>query len=177
MPLPQHVAQVRTYLLPAATSLKSCVVCLEDLTSTNQPKRPTTSTCAHKENLICSPCLQKSMTAQASSKGPGFIRCPAAECNAALAYDDIRAFAAPEAFIRYDTYLSHKAMKETPGYVSCANPGQFKWRLVDPRLDSFFTCFHATQPPASNVRRSTIPVFHTRRIVSSARWRIARRRT
>lgn len=50
------------------TNIGSCQVCFEEFTTHTKLKRTVASDCAHEISLICRPCLQTYISAQASSK-------------------------------------------------------------------------------------------------------------
>ncbi|KAH0562384.1 hypothetical protein GP486_002920 [Trichoglossum hirsutum] len=96
-----------------------CVVCMEALRPELFPKRRITSTCQH-EPKTCLDCLARSVQADFQDKGYSRIRCP--ECLGALEFEDVKLFANPELFARYDNLMTRKALESLPNFRWCLGP-------------------------------------------------------
>ncbi|PMD40388.1 hypothetical protein L207DRAFT_633426 [Hyaloscypha variabilis F] len=80
----------------------SCIICTEDFSSTTRKPRWISSSCLHHPHKIWNQ-----------------IKCP--ECEITLIYDDIRRFADPDTFARYDTLSFRSAVGAESNFVWCQN--------------------------------------------------------
>lgn len=117
-----------------------CEICSENLTSFTVVHRRITSSCTHgSERRICHSCLQGHIAAQLSSWPYNRVTCWVPGCSAALEYNDIRRFAAPADFERYDESLLKQAMDDST-FRKCAYAGCESGGWCDPETTSFIIC-------------------------------------
>ncbi|KAF2709796.1 hypothetical protein K504DRAFT_477016 [Pleomassaria siparia CBS 279.74] len=96
------------------------MVCAENRSIHRFPVRPPTSTCIHESNT-CRHCLRAWIKSEFKSKVWNLIDCP--ECRSRLQYEDVKQFAPPEIFRRYDKLNTRAAMEAIPGFQWCIAKG------------------------------------------------------
>ena len=76
---------------------RDCVVCFENLTVENTPKRNITTSCTHEPD-VCTACLSTSISTQFTGKVWDQIDCPT--CGERLGYQDVQEFGDSKVFGR-----------------------------------------------------------------------------
>jgi hypothetical protein len=102
-----------------------CITCCETLSPSLFPTRRITSTCDHSKSdevlrRICKTCLARHLDVQLERSGPNGLTCPI--CLAALTHDDVKQWASPQTFARYDELRTRHAVSSDPDFVWCCNP-------------------------------------------------------
>ncbi len=84
--------------MPEENSGVAGVVCMEEITPADRPRRRITRACGHEPD-VCIPCLRGSIAAQIENKVWDQIDWPS--CNARLAHEDVKIFADSSVYGRY----------------------------------------------------------------------------
>ncbi|KAF2691867.1 hypothetical protein K458DRAFT_6566 [Lentithecium fluviatile CBS 122367] len=95
---------------------KECTICTESRLLSRFPKCPPTRSCTHSPDT-CRRCLRKWITTSFTSKIWYHIDCP--ECNERLSYIDVKAFADPTLFFKYNELATKASLEEVPGFRWC----------------------------------------------------------
>lgn len=110
----------------AALTKKECIVCG---TMKNLPKAAPTPACSHPSQ-VCAGCLRQ--TCLSSIRSGSYyttgILCPSLNCRKSLDYHDIKKFATPEDFNKYDKLLLYDLLRADKRYVQCLNPDCGAWQ-------------------------------------------------
>lgn len=96
------------------------MICTDSRSLRHFPKRAQTAHCTHDVNT-CRRCLRKWIQSSFKTKLWDQINCP--ECGLRMQYDDIREFAPPEIFRRYDRLATRAALEAIPGFRWCIAKG------------------------------------------------------
>ncbi|KAI9737847.1 MAG: hypothetical protein M1834_009216 [Cirrosporium novae-zelandiae] len=121
----------------SSTGNGECTVCYEPLIVDSTPLRRITEGCTHEPD-VCLDCLAQSITAQAEQNVWDQIHCPT--CQARLRFLDIKEFATPVIFERYDSHTLQKYMSPDTTFRKCAVLGCDAGGFVDPKVTSFIHC-------------------------------------
>ncbi|EFW99546.1 ring finger protein [Grosmannia clavigera kw1407] len=118
-------ADDETWLLPLT---ETCMICLEDKAVTEMPHRITAACLRHANHsqrhtpTLCKPCLAEWIGSSLKGSVWNRLRCP--ECPARLSYADVRLYATPSVFERYDTLATRAALvSEFPNFRWCLAVG------------------------------------------------------
>ncbi|KAF2741249.1 hypothetical protein EJ04DRAFT_242 [Polyplosphaeria fusca] len=99
---------------------KDCIVCTESRSIQHFATRPPTAQCTHEVNT-CRRCLRSWIESEFTSKMWDQINCP--ECSVRLEHEDMRVFAPPDIFRRYDRLSTRAALEAIPGFRWCIAKG------------------------------------------------------
>ncbi|KAJ9259585.1 hypothetical protein DTO195F2_4929 [Paecilomyces variotii] len=102
-----------------------CIICLETFPPSSFPDRAISSICDHTsperhQQRVCRGCLAQHLDAQLNNSGPDRLTCPI--CLAALAHTEIKQWASPATFVRYDSLQARTAISSDPNFIWCCNP-------------------------------------------------------
>ncbi|KAF1811049.1 hypothetical protein P152DRAFT_459926 [Eremomyces bilateralis CBS 781.70] len=97
--------------------------------------------CSHPR-MTCRPCLSQWIhKSLEDSAGQVNVRCPDADCNRVLAFTDVKKFADPEDFERYDQLQTRAALNDLPNFVWCIGPHCDSGQIYDgSEFATIFTC-------------------------------------
>ncbi|QSZ36647.1 hypothetical protein DSL72_006528 [Monilinia vaccinii-corymbosi] len=99
--------------------LYECSICAAELGSASFP-RQISAECMH-EPTCCTACLSRDLKVQIENKPWDKIECP--ECPVTLSYENVKAFAAADDFIRYDENSLLSFISRDPNFTNCLGPG------------------------------------------------------
>lgn len=89
---------------------------------------------------ICRQCLTGWIKAQLDLKGWRNINCPSERCNTRLDHVEVKMFAIPEDFVRYDKLATSSALRRIPDWIWCRGRGcEMGQEHVD---GDMFTCYY-----------------------------------
>ncbi|KAH8195257.1 hypothetical protein TruAng_010581 [Truncatella angustata] len=94
---------------------ENCAVCSDDKRVSEIPRHVTRS-CEHKSNT-CKDCVGQWITSSMETLAWDRLKCP--ECPQLLQFDDVRAFASPDVFVRYDTLAMKAAVANIRDFKCC----------------------------------------------------------
>jgi hypothetical protein len=115
-----------------STGGRDCAVCGDSVKVSNLPSLPD---CAHRPET-CPDCYSDWISAQLQDSNWGNVKCPGDGCNTALSYYDIRAYASPEVFQRYDTFIARAAFsQDRKSAHSHIHPGPIIANFLQPTFD------------------------------------------
>ncbi|OCK79708.1 hypothetical protein K432DRAFT_426286 [Lepidopterella palustris CBS 459.81] len=103
-----------------ASAQQDCIVCVETRSVRHFPNRPPTSSCTHTTQ-VCKRCLRDWIRSEFKAKVWNQINCP--ECRSLMLHEDIREFAPPEVFRKYDSLATKAAFEAIPGFRWCTAKG------------------------------------------------------
>ncbi|KAH8834497.1 hypothetical protein DL96DRAFT_1580767 [Flagelloscypha sp. PMI_526] len=105
-----------------SVALRSCPICCsDDIPEYDFPRFPPTSRCQHKP-LACRDCLAQHLEAQLFSQAVVLeVNCLNHPCSEKLGYDEIKQWATPECFNRYNSVAIRQRLAEDPNFVWCLN--------------------------------------------------------
>ncbi|KAK8869304.1 ring finger protein [Apiospora arundinis] len=122
-PETRHQHQVaRSPIISSAISVDvtlSCAICANDVPRASIPST-ITGKCSHP-NQTCRACIASWIASRLDSSGHDSLTCP--ECNELLSEIDIKAFAAPEVYGRYEDQVLRSALSKDPEFHWCVAPG------------------------------------------------------
>ncbi|KAK6841964.1 hypothetical protein PG987_002824, partial [Apiospora arundinis] len=107
--------QEEAWLVPET---ETCVVCSDEKGVSEFPAR-ITKTCSHQPTT-CGDCIGQWIASSMDSVSWDRLKCP--ECSGLLAFEDVRAFADPETFQRYDSLAAKAALTSIREFRWCLNP-------------------------------------------------------
>ncbi|ORY60166.1 uncharacterized protein BCR38DRAFT_55222 [Pseudomassariella vexata] len=99
-------------------STETCIVCSEDKRASEMPRR-VTEACEH-EAQTCKDCVSQWIVSSLDTVTWDRLRCP--ECPKLLRFEDVRQFASPEVFDRYDILATKAVVTEFRDFRWCLNP-------------------------------------------------------
>ncbi|KAI5925437.1 hypothetical protein F4810DRAFT_79656 [Camillea tinctor] len=109
--------EAESWLVPTT---ESCVVCGEDKRVSEMPhRRRITKACSHKSD-ICKECVASWITSSLETVRYDRLKCP--ECVQLLKFENVRAFATPDTFKRYDELFTRAKLTSIPEFQWCLNP-------------------------------------------------------
>ncbi|KAI1383078.1 uncharacterized protein F4822DRAFT_91881 [Hypoxylon trugodes] len=109
--------RIEAWLVPLT---ETCIVCNDEKRISEMPnKKRITSSCKHNSEM-CKGCIAQWITTSLDTTTWDHLRCP--ECPQLLTYENVRAFASPEVFQRYDTLAMRALVSSIPEFVWCCNP-------------------------------------------------------
>lgn len=105
----------------ASAPHRDCVVCGDAKPSLDFPPAAPSSSCTHPPRT-CTSCLETWLDSEIATKGSvPEIKCP--ECPAKLVYIDLRRWASPQTFAKYDALTARAALTSLPDFSWCLTPG------------------------------------------------------
>ncbi|KAK8056260.1 ring finger protein [Apiospora rasikravindrae] len=107
--------QEEGWLVPES---ETCVVCSDEKRISEFPAR-IAKTCNHQP-ATCRGCIGQWISSSMESVSWDRLKCP--ECSGFLAFEDVRAFADPETFERYDSLATKAALESFRDFRWCLNP-------------------------------------------------------
>ncbi len=114
--LPCDAAEVfseeESWLLPVS---ETCTVCDDEKKLSEMPVRMTPN-CEHTPS-ICKSCAAQWIKVTLETSTWDRIKCP--ECPRYLEFQDVKRYATPETFLRYDTLATKAALREIRGFRWC----------------------------------------------------------
>ncbi|KAK8125118.1 uncharacterized protein PG998_000877, partial [Apiospora kogelbergensis] len=107
--------QEEAWLVPET---ETCVVCSDEKGVPEFPARITRA-CDHRP-ATCRDCIGQWIASSMEAVSWDRLKCP--ECSGLLAFEDVRAFADPETFRRYDSLAAKEALAGIREFRWCLNP-------------------------------------------------------
>lgn len=105
-------ADEETWLLAPTTT---CAVCADDKRVSELPIS-ITSVCNH-DSTTCKDCLRQWLQSSLETNEWNRLKCP--DCPGLLQYPDVKRYASPETFERYDTLATRAALEDIPNFRWC----------------------------------------------------------
>ncbi|KAK8049573.1 hypothetical protein PG994_011303 [Apiospora phragmitis] len=110
-----HFVQEEGWLVPES---ETCIVCSDEKRVSEFPAR-IAKTCGHQP-ATCRDCIGQWIASSMESVSWDRLKCP--ECSGLLSFEDVRAFADPETFERYDSLATKAALGSIRDFRWCLNP-------------------------------------------------------
>ncbi|KAI8629088.1 hypothetical protein F5Y19DRAFT_89454 [Xylariaceae sp. FL1651] len=109
--------QAEAWLLPLT---ETCSICADEKRVSEMPsERRITNNCTH-EATACKECISHWITSSMETVAWDRLKC--LECSELLEFKDVKAFAAKDAFERYDKLATRAALDSMQGFQWCFNP-------------------------------------------------------
>ncbi|KAL1960561.1 hypothetical protein VTO42DRAFT_7140 [Malbranchea cinnamomea] len=120
----RRISGVPSHERPQIAADTECTVCADVFGPEEIAMGLISSTCDHSSpeaanKFVCKGCLQQHLDVQVQS-GANRLTCPI--CLAELAYYDIKKWALPRTFARYDRLRMRDAITADPNFIWCSNP-------------------------------------------------------
>lgn len=94
-----------------------CTICDCTFSIEQEGFHTITSTCSHVRD-VCTSCVKQHITCQSQVTGWDTISCPS--CNASFEFKDIKIWASPLDFERYNSAQLRKALRADDSFIACA---------------------------------------------------------
>ncbi|CAE7205025.1 IBR domain containing protein [Pyrenophora teres f. teres] len=119
---------------------RNCVVCDESVQIVDLPSL---ANCDHQPET-CIDCYSGWIVAQLQDSGWREVACPGNGCKVKLSYQEIQAYASPETFQQYDTFIARAAFSDDPNFRWCraCDSGQIHLSGVEGNIFTCVACGH-----------------------------------
>ncbi|OAL56794.1 hypothetical protein IQ07DRAFT_18408 [Pyrenochaeta sp. DS3sAY3a] len=125
---------------PGPSPTRDCAVCGD-----SQPisSLPSLANCTHIPET-CADCYTEWITSQLTESSWREVKCPGSKCKIKLTYHEIQAYALPENFQQYDTYIARTAFNDDPNFRWCrsCDYGQIHLSGVEGNIFTCANCGH-----------------------------------
>jgi hypothetical protein len=120
----QSISDVPPHEWPVVDGAE-CSVCTEVLPPVDLVIGRLSSACDHSRadivfTYICKSCVGRHLDIQVNQSGSGRVTCPL--CLAELSHSDIKKWASPATFARYDQLRLRDTVSSDPKFIWCSNP-------------------------------------------------------
>ncbi|PVF95646.1 hypothetical protein CPB86DRAFT_568183 [Serendipita vermifera] len=98
-----------------------CNVCFDTKTIRNSRAPQRISKGCNHQPRMCLPCLSKAIKGQFESKLSTVVHCPDSRCSSLLEFHDVKSFAPPDIFARYDFLVNRQFLEKMSDFRWCLN--------------------------------------------------------
>ncbi|KAI9767590.1 MAG: Myosin type-2 heavy chain 1 [Geoglossum simile] len=98
---------------------RNCVVCTEAIPT---PELPTLTNCKHKPQ-VCADCYKNWIASELDNTSRKEIRCPESGCGELLNHAEVRQYASPGIYAKFDDFSVRDALNNDPNFRWCRRVG------------------------------------------------------